>query len=683
MGKKVQKKKKNHVPFRLNVLFVAVFLLFSILILRLGVLQIVQGEEKRLESEAIKKEEAKKEAPRGKIFDSYGNVVVDNKPYFTLTYTKTSGTKSQELYDTAKWIAQHVTIKKKRITEKDKQEFFIFKKSLQEQGLKKLIDARISAAEAKKFKGKELDNLLQSRITKDEIQALTKEDLNVLAVRKEMSTGYAYSPSPIKKELTDEEISVVSENLDKLPGIDVMPDADRQYPFGDSLKTIFGQVKQIPREKQAFLQALNYDNNDQIGVSGIESQYEDTLRGTKEKSVYMTNPKTGKTIGDPKVIAGKRGKDLVLSVDMDLQHNLENIVEQELKKAKARGGNELMNSAYIVMMNPTTGGIYAIAGKKYEDGKYSNDSYGALFNAFEMGSAVKGATVLTGLHKSAISTGEYIYDAPVKIGNTTKKSYTNMGSINELTALERSSNVYMFNIAMRLGKYSYNERKFYGNDYRLGYNVMRYYFSQFGLGIRTGIDFPNESTGYNGGYQQLGNMLDLAIGQFDTYTPVQMVQYVSTIANGGYRVQPRLVKEIREPSTETGKEGRVVDRFEPKILNKIDMRPEYINRVQQGFWQVMHGSQGTAKDFNSSVYHNAAGKTGTAEVKKYDSNGNLISNKDNHTLVGYAPFDKPEVAFAVVAPFGATKGENINKEIGKRALEEYWKLKEKRKKPKE
>lgn len=670
------KKKKNHLPFRLNILFVAVFLLFSILILRLGVLQIVNGEEKRQESEAIKKEESKKEAPRGKILDRNQRVVVDNKPYFTLTYTKTSGTKPEETYKVAKWLSNHISADTKKITERDKKDFFIVK-----QGLAELMEERLSAAEVKKLNNEKEYKLLVDRITKKDLKTLSKEDMKILAIKRGMDAGYAYSASPVKKNLSDREISVISENLDQLPGIDIMPDADRTYPFGDSLKTIFGRVKQMPKEQQDYLAAMNYDRTDQIGISGLEAQYQESLRGTKEKSTYLTNPKTGKTLGDPKVTPGKRGKDLVLTIDMELQHKMEKILEEEVRKGRAERGNEMMKSAYIVMMNPKTGEIYTIAGKKMnQDGKFENDSYGALFDAFEMGSSVKGATVLTGLHKGVIHMGEYIYDAPIKIGKTTKKSHANMGSINDLTALKKSSNVYMFNIAMRLGKYSYSQKAFYGNDRYLGYDVMRYYFSQFGLGVKTGIDFPNESTGYSGGYQELGNMLDMSIGQFDTYTPVQMVQYVSTIANGGYRVQPRLVKEIREPQTDVHHEGKLVQRFEPNILNEIDMDKSYIDRVQQGFWEVYHSPGGTAATyFNSPKYHNPAGKTGTAQVKKYDRNGNFIADKDNLTLVGYAPYDNPEIAFAIIvpdaSPYSGTQA--VNKHIGQRALETYWDLKEK------
>lgn len=119
--------------------------------------------------------------------------------------------------------------------------------------------------------------------------------------------------------------------------------------------------------------------------------------------------------------------------------------------------------------------------------------------------------------------------------------------INDLTALERSSNVYMFKTAIAIGKGKYISGHSLPLDYS-AFDKFRYYFSEFGLGVKTGIDLPNEATGYVGTKRQSGFLLDFAIGQYDTYTPLQMAQYVSTIANGGYRMKPQVVKEVRKPS---------------------------------------------------------------------------------------------------------------------------------------
>jgi penicillin-binding protein A len=662
-----RKKKKTQVPFRLNVLFLIVFFLFSILILRLGVLQIVNGEEKRLESEAVEEVIARKEAPRGKLLDSNFREVVGNEPFFSLTYTKTVDTKAEDTMRIAEWLANKLGVteeQEKKITERDKKDYFIAKN-----GLKELMEERLSKKE-KKLSDKEQYKALVDKITEEEIKNLSSEDIKILAYKRAMDSGYAYSAQRIKTKLTNEEVSIISENLGDLPGIDIMADSQRIYPFGES--AIFGAVKQIPKTRMDYFISRGYDRSDQVGVSGLEVQYEQVLRGTKEKSVYLTNPKTGQTIGEPKSIAGQRGKDIVLTLDMELQFRLERILEEEILKAKPLPGNELLKSAYIVMINPKTGEVKGIAGKKYENGKFINDEYGALFNSYEMGSTVKGATVLSGLQKGLVSMGERIYDTTYTKYGMNKSSWKNMGSITDLDALRMSSNVYMFNIMDRMiGPEHYTET----------YAEARYMYNQFGLGVKTGIDFPNEATGYEGKPPEgeMGTLFDLGIGQFDTYTTMQLVQYVSTIANGGYRVKPQLVKEIREPATSEDKEGKLLKRFEPVILNKIDVDEKYIKRVQQGFWQVMHAPGGTAKGYFDDVekYHNPAGKTGTAQrIIKHPQTGQL-TEKHNLTLVGYAPFENPEIAFAVVVPEGTPRNGNqrINKFIGQRALEAYWDLK--------
>jgi penicillin-binding protein A len=662
-----RKKKKTQVPFRLNVLFLIVFFLFSILILRLGVLQIVNGEEKRLESEAVEEVIARKEAPRGKLLDSNFREVVGNEPFFSLTYTKTVDTKAEDTMRIAEWLANKLGVteeQEKKITERDKKDYFIAKN-----GLKELMEERLSKKE-KKLSDKEQYKALVDKITEEEIKNLSSEDIKILAYKRAMDSGYAYSAQRIKTKLTNEEVSIISENLGDLPGIDIMADSQRIYPFGES--AIFGAVKQIPKTRMDYFISRGYDRSDQVGVSGLEVQYEQVLRGTKEKSVYLTNPKTGQTIGEPKSIAGQRGKDIVLTLDMELQFRLERILEEEILKAKPLPGNELLKSAYIVMINPKTGEVKGIAGKKYENGKFINDEYGALFNSYEMGSTVKGATVLSGLQKGLVSMGEQIFDTPFTKNGMNKSSWKNMGWINDLDALKMSSNVYMFNIMDRMiGPEHWTET----------YAEARYMYNQFGLGVKTGIDFPNEATGYEGKPPEgeSATLYDLGIGQFDTYTTMQLVQYVSTIANGGYRVKPQLVREIREPAANEENGGKLLKRFEPVILNKIDVDEKYIKRVQQGFWQVMHAPGGTAKGYFDDVekYHNPAGKTGTAQrIIKHPQTGQL-TEKHNLTLVGYAPFENPEIAFAVVVPEGTPRNGNqrINKFIGQRALEAYWDLK--------
>lgn len=204
---------------------------------------------------------------------------------------------------------------------------------------------------------------------------------------------------------------------------------------------------------------------------------------------------------------------------------------------------------------------------------------------------------------------------------------------------------------------------------------MRNYFHQFGLGTETGIDFPYEELGYVGNDPLAGNLLDLAIGQYDTYTTMQLAQYVSTIANGGYRIEPHFLKEVRTPDPENDGVGPIYKTKDTKVLNRIEM--DNIERVQEGFRRAFQSPGGTASSFFSNKDYNPAGKTGTAENEIWE-NGVKIDTQ-NLTLVGYAPFDDPEVAFAIVVPhLGNVTGQHpISNRIGERILDAYFELKEK------
>jgi len=184
-----------------------------------------------------------------------------------------------------------------------------------------------------------------------------------------------------------------------------------------------------------------------------------------------------------------------------------------------------------------------------------------------------------------------------------------------------------------------------------------------------------------GGTSPGAKLLDLAIGQFDTYTPMQLAQYISTIANDGYRMEPHVVKEIRSASTDGVTLGPIETIIEPKILNRINNTQEEIEQVQTGMRNVYIGSSGSARAQFSDAPYTAAGKTGTAEVYFYEKDHELTGEYAiNIAHVGYAPFENPEIAYAVVIPYVTTDPENVpraNNEIARAAADKYFELKSK------
>ncbi|MGG0740044.1 penicillin-binding protein 2 [Niallia taxi] len=686
-------KKKRTLPIRLNLIFFAVFLLFSALILRLGFVQIVYGDEYKRKLERTEDVTVDTSVPRGKIYDSTGKVIVDNSAKNAITYTNT-GVKSDEMLKTAETLAKYITKDTKKVTERDKQDYWIMKHPDEAEAL---VTDKEKTALAEKYTdsdeyNSEVYKLQLHRITEDELKSISKNDLEVLAIYREFASGYKMTPHIVKNdEVTDKEMAVVSENLTSLKGVDTTTDWDRSYAFGNTLRSVLGSVSSseegLPAESLSYYLSKGYSLNDRVGKSYLELEYEDVLKGQKEKVRTQTDS-DGKETTEV-ITEGKRGNDLVLAIDMELQQKVEDIIEKQLKSAKQMSGTKFLDRAYVVLMNPNTGDVLTMAGKRLvtENGKtkVQDDALGNLTTSYNVGSVVKGATVLTGYKYGAISPGTVINDTTVKIGDTEKKSWTQMGPINDLTALMRSSNVYMFQTVMKIAGAHY----VYGQPLSVDaedFTKMRNAYAQYGLGIRTGIDLPNEQTGFKGTDTSVpGKLLDIAIGQYDTYTNMQLAQYISTIANGGNRMEPHIVKEIRSPVSEEGELGAIVDSIEPKVLNTVDAKSEWIERVQTGFKMVAQSPKGTAYTYLSGKSYSPAAKTGTAEAF-YDgpqkSNYKTLQEVMNLSLVSYAPSDNPEVAMAVLVPwaYNGSVDNKANLKIGEQVLDAYFDLKKERQK---
>ncbi|MDN7226848.1 penicillin-binding protein 2 [Planococcus sp. N064] len=686
-------KLKSHTVFRMNVLFFSIFLLFSVLILRLGYLQIVKGEDFTRALARTEEVPVNTSVPRGRIFDSEGRVQVDNNPVNAITYTKMQTTKREEMLTVASELAKLIQKETDRVTLRDKQDFYILLHG--EEAAAKVTDKEKQAIENENIQEKEkqrkLDALIREKITEKELNSLTAEELEILAIYREMTSGYALSPQIIKNEgVTDEEFARVSERLTdpKLKGINTVTDWKR---VKSTELTILGSTttpdQGIPASKLDYYLARDYSRNDRVGTSFLEEQYEEVLQGQKSVVKNITDGR-GRVVDTVPVDEGKPGKDLVLTIDSEIQSAMEKIVEDKLLALKRGPNSQLVKDAYLVMMNPRNGEIISLVGKRLgedRDGKtVVNDyAFGAFTASHEMGSTVKGATLLTGYSQDAVELNEVMIDEPLKFASSTQKNSIfntrlfNRIPMSDLQAIERSSNVYMFKIALRIAGATYQ----YNRGLRVpveSFTTMRKSYAQFGLGVKTGIDLPNEATGYAGGSANGYSLLDMAIGQYDTYTPLQLAQYISTIANNGYRMQPHLVKEIRQPSIDGRNLGPIETTVEPKVLNRINNTQEEINQVKEGMRRVYTGAQGSARAYFQDAPYTAAGKTGTAEVQFYEKDHPLNGESSiNIAHIGFAPFENPEIAYAVVIPYVTTDYKNVpkaNNEIARAAADKYFEL---------
>lgn len=683
------KKKKAQLPFRLNIIFFIIFLMFSVLIVQLGVVQILKGEGFQQEIDRTIQDTTHIPVPRGKMYDRNHQLVVNNHPLYSITYTPPKGVQAKDKLELAETLSRFVTMDSEEqlegLTTRNKKEYWYLKN-------KEEATKRITDKEKEKLDDIEEYDLILERITEDEISSFSKEELEVISIKKELDKAYALTPHIVKNEnVTVEEYAQVAEHLDILPGINATTDWERDFPFDETFSSFIGSIttqdQGIPADMEQYYLTRGYNRNDRVGKSGLEEQYEDLLRGRKEQIRYTTT-KSGKVIDSEVVVPGERGKDLILTIDMEFQKRLDAIVREELKNTidQFPSQNKYLEDAIAVAMHPQTGEILAISGQHFNRDKneFEDASFKAIYDAHLPGSAIKGATVLAGYESEVIEPNQVFYDRPIKIADTPPKaSVSNMGSVNDLAALKRSSNVYMYYIALRMGGEYRNPFPDQGRPTfnSSAFDEMRSYFHQFGLGVKTGVDFPYEATGVRGNLYKPGLLMDYAIGQYDTYTTLQMAQYVSTIANDGYRVKPQFVKEVREPTVKEDTVGSVYKSFNTQVLNRIQMEESEIKRVQDGFAQSFHEPRGTGTRYWASKSYDAVGKTGTAENSIYED-GKKLADTENLALVGYAPKDDPEIAFAVMVPnTGQVRGQpRVNHNIGTRLMDTYFELKNEREK---
>lgn len=691
-------RQRKHIAFRMNLLFFSIFVLFSLLIFRLGYLQIVKGDDYRRGLEQKEEISVNTSVPRGRIYDRTGKVLVDNHPMNAITYTKTSSTTAKEMYEIAEELSQLIEQDTKRVTLGDKRDFWILLHSEEAEAKvsRKEIEQISEDGVSKKEIQREINRLTRERITDEELNSFTDHELEVLAIYREMMSGYAYSPQIIKSgDVTPEEFAAVSERLDEFKGVNTTTDWER-VKFSDStiLGTTTSPIEGIPRSHLDYYLARDYSRNDRVGRSYFEQYYEELLNGEK-KIVKNVKDRTGTVIETKTVREGEPGKDLVLSMDSELQESVEEVVSTKLLEMKKDPKAGLLDRAFVVMMDPNNGEVLSLVGKrlvKDEDtGKWEvrDYAYGTFTSAYEVGSTIKLATVLTGYSEGVLSINETKIDEPIYLRGSTKRSLFNQNGryqLNDVVAIGRSSNVYMFRIAMSLGNAVYRPHMPLPIDME-GFDKLRNSYASFGLGVKTGIDLPGEHPGQTGRetVTESGKLLDFAIGQFDTYTPLQLAQYVSTIANGGYRVAPKVLKEIREPSQDGKTLGVLLQETEANVLNRINNTAEEIEQVKKGMEYVYYGPNGTGRGIFDGASYKAAGKTGTAQSFYYgDDRSKYGTPSVNLTHVGFAPAENPEVAYAVVIPYGSTQRDDYRyasdamKLFVRSSVDTYFELREKR-----
>ena len=684
---KTKSYRKSHVPFRLNFLFFVIFGLFVALIVQLGYLQIVNGDniEKQLKASSVV--EVNGSSPRGMIYDASGKPLVKNQANAAITFTRGNKMTAEDLLKTAQKLATLIDIPiDKNLTERDLKDFWL----ADPENLKKAQDQLSSKQKA--LGASDQYAATVDKVTDEDI-AFNDDQLKVASIFKRMNSAQSLSTVYLKNsDVSDEELAIVAENMTELPGVSTGTDWTRKIVEGSSLASLIGTVtteeQGIPEENLDEYLAKGYARNDRVGRSYLEKQYEEVLQGSKSKS-QITLDNSNNIESQKEIYAGSKGDNLVLTLDAKFQKEVDEILQDNFKSLMDSGAAEYSPGVYAVAINPKTGGILAMSGYQHEaeSSKLQENAIGTFINAFVPGSVVKGGTLAAGWENGVLNGNEVLYDQPIRIGSDVKASIFNPTGANNRNlsaeqALEVSSNSYMMQVALRL----------MGIEYQPGisiptvdrqteaYSKLRTAFASFGMGTKTGIDLPGEATGISTPVDKLdtvsdgGKILDLAFGQFDTYTTLQLAQYAATVANGGQRLQTHIVSGIYG-NDETGGLGSLKSAVEPTVLNEVGLTTDQMKIIQNGFYDAVHGTDAWATATGlASAKMELSAKTGTAETPIVDENGKTI-NLVNLNIVAYGPSDDADIAVAVVLPqVKSSTTSHPNVKIVKEIMDAYYDL---------
>ncbi len=420
----------------------------------------------------------------------------------------------------------------------------------------------------------------------------------------------------------------------RMPGIRVVKRPQRYYPQGSLAAHVVGIA-----------------GSDNQGLEGIEYYYDKILRGIPGQYAVERDA-TQKNIpgGASEFTPPESGHDVVLTIDSVLQYIAETRIQEAVIETKSERG-------LVLVMDPNSGEVLANAIYPTFDPNYYNDFSAdrrrnvAITDQYEPGSTFKfvtaAASVDLGLayNERKFDSGQYWEVGGGRVRNSDGRVF---GNISFLEAMERSDNITFAKLSAEMGPERFHP-----------------YIQEFGFGSRSGVDFPGEISGMVATPRITGQALQWAntgFGQGIAVTPLQLLNALSAIANGGKLMKPYFVREIRDA------QGRLVEKFEPEIIgNPVGF--ETATEVSQLLRSVVVNGNGNRAEV--AGYY-VAGKTGTAEVPQ----GGAYGEDRIASFVGFAPVDDPALAILVVlykprtdSPYGGVLAAPVFKEIMEESLE--------------
>jgi penicillin-binding protein 2 len=486
---------------------------------------------------------------------------------------------------------------------------------------------------------------------------------------KRVSRRYPFKPILIQKNITRNELAVIETNLFSLPGVMIQVKPQRHYLYGKFAAHLIGYLGEISENQ---LKSGKYPDNapgDLIGVSGVEGRWQRLLNGLsggKQVEVDAAGRKL-------RVMSRKRpvpGFNLSLTIDKDLQL----LADKCLEGSKGA----------IVAINPNNGEILALSSspafdpnlfigginkKEWNRMRSSKDfplQNRAISGQYPPGSVFKIVVALAGLEEGVISPEEEITcTGSFTVGNRTYRCWREKGhgKVNFRKAVVQSCDSYFYTIGRRLGV-----------------DKIAHYSLLFGLGRKTGIDLDHEQEGLIptnewklkrwGVPWQTGETISLSIGQsFSLVTPLQMAGLISTVFNGGYMYQPKIIKWV-------GKERRRTNRFTPTKRGQIQPKQENMTLLKNALIGVVNAPHGTGARARVRKLI-VAGKTGTAQVINLETEKDLgkeneipLEFRDHAWFVAIAPVESPKLALAVLLENGG-RGGSVAAPIAKKMISAY------------
>ena len=673
----MRKFNSHSIPIRLNLLFSIIILLFMTIIGRLLYMQVLNKGFYETKLASASKTKVTTSSARGEIYDASGKPLVENTVKQVVSFTRNNKMTAADLKETAKKLLAYVGVSSPTLTDRQLADYYladqdVYKKVVESLPREKRLDSDGNRLSESELYNNAVDSVQTSQLN------YTEDDKKEIYLFSQLNAVGNFETGAIATDsLTDTQIALIASASKNLPGISISTTWDRKV-LETSLSSIVGSVSGekagLPAEEADAYIKKGYSLNDRVGTSYLEKQYEETLQGKRSvKEIHLD--KYGNMESVENIEDGTKGNNIKLTIDLAFQDSVDNLLKSYFTSELGNGGAKYSEGVYAVALNPKTGAVLSMSGIKHDlkTGELTPDSLGTVTNVFVPGSVVKAATISSGWENGVLSGNQTLTDQSIVFQgsppiNSWYTAFSGPMPITAVQALEYSSNTYMVQTALGIMGLTYQPNMIAGiGNLDSAMGKLRSTFGEYGLGSSTGIDLPDESTGFIPKDYDLANYITNSFGQFDNYTPMQLAQYVATIANDGVRMAPRIVEGIYG-NNDKGGLGDLIQQLQPSEMNKVNISASDMSILQQGFYQVAHGTSGltTGRAFSNGAAVSISGKTGTAE--SYVADGQQATNTN---AVAYAPSDNPQIAVAVVFPHNTNLTNGVGPSIARDIINLY------------